>query len=153
MVLMKSFQGVCAKWRRKTQAERLDLMEAFALLGVARFLILVMPFRWLATSLGRRMNESSAQTSASDLNHARRIGRAVRTAANYTPWESVCLPQAVAAQWMLKRRHIAGTLYLGLAKDKEKPGELSAHAWLRCGAIIIVGAQEYRRFKVVAAFS
>ena len=103
----KSFRDVLAKWRRRTRAERILLLEAFLLLGVARLAVLALPFKWLAVSLGRHMHEADARISASDLHLARSVGQAICAAANYTPWESVCLPQAVAAQWMLKRRHIA----------------------------------------------
>ena len=150
---LKSFQDAPAKWRRRSRTERLLLMEAFVLLGIARLAVLALPFKRLAVSLGRHMNEADAQISTSDLNLARQVGQAVRSAANYTPWKSVCLPQAVAAQWMLKRRHIAGTLYLGMAKDDAKPEKLAAHAWLRCGDIILTGAASHRQFTVVSTFS
>jgi hypothetical protein len=149
----KSFLGAPAKWRRRSRTERLLLMEAFVLLGIARLAVLALPFKWLAISLGRHKNEADAQISAADLNIARKVGQAVCSAANHTPWESVCLPQAVAAQWMLKRRHIAGTLYLGVAKDETKPEKLAAHAWLRCGTFILTGAAGHRQFTVVATFS
>ena len=149
----KSFQDAPAKWRRRTRVERFLLMEAFVLLGIARLAVLALPFKWLAVSLGRHMNEADAQIIASDLNLARKVGQAVRSAANYTPWESVCLPQGVAAQWMLKRRRIAGTLYLGVSKDEAKPEKLAAHAWLRCGNIILTGAAGHRQFTEVSSFS
>ena len=149
----KSLRGAPAKWRRRTHAERLLLMEAFFLLGVARLAVLALPFKYLAVSLGRHMNEMDAPVSVPDLNLARKVGQAIRSAAGYTPWESVCLAQAVAAQWMLKRRHIAGTLYLGVAKDETKPEKLAAHAWLRCGTMILTGETGHRQFTVVSTFS
>lgn len=149
----KSFQDAPAKWRRRSRGERLLLMEAFLLLGIGRLVVLALPFKWLAVSLGRYMKEADAQISLSDLNLARKVGQAVRSAANHTPWESACLSQAVAAQWMLKRRNIAGTLYLGVAKDEAKTEKLAAHAWLRCGGVILIGASGYRQFTVVATFS
>lgn len=147
------FRDAPAKWRRRTRIERALLIEAFILLGIARLAILTLPFKWLAVSLGRHMNESGTQISASDVHHARMIGQAIRSATNNTPWESVCLPQAVAAQWMLKRRNIAATLYMGVAKDEAKTEKLAAHAWLRCGDIILIGAAGHRQFTVVAKFS
>ncbi len=150
---MKSFLDAPAKWRRRTRQERLLLMEAFLLLGIARLAVLALPFKWLAASLGEHMQETDATIGAADLNLARKVGQAVRSAANHTLWESVCLPQAVAGQWMLKRRHIAGTLYLGVAKDETRREKLTAHAWLRCGNIILTGASGHRQFTVVATFS
>lgn len=148
---IKSLYDVPAKWRRRGRIERLLLLEAFALLGVARLIVLILPFKWLAFSLGRHMHESGTQISATDLQYARLIGQAIRSAANNTPWKSVCLPRAVAAQWMLRRRRIAGTLYLGVAKDVDK--KLIAHAWLRCGDVIVTGETGMERFTVVSVFS
>ena len=71
----KSFQGASAKWRRRSSAERLLLMEAFLLLGIARLTVLVLPFKWLAVSLGRHKHEADAQISFSDLNLARKWAR------------------------------------------------------------------------------
>lgn len=146
-------RDVPAKWRKRSRIERLLLLEAFALLGVARLLVVSTPFRWLAASLGERMKESSPEVTPDDLHLARLVGQAVRSAASNTPWESVCLPQAVAGQWMLKRRGIAATLYLGAMKADNKPEQLAAHAWLRCGDIILTGAAGHRQFTVVATFA
>ncbi len=152
-IWFKSLGALPAKWRRRSRTERLLLLEAFALLGIARLLVLTVPFKWLACSLGRHMKVSSEEICISDLNLARIIGQAVRSAAGNTPWESVCLPQAIAAKWMLNRRKITGTLYLGVMKDKLKMEKLTAHAWIRCGNIIITGAEGHRQYTVVSTFS
>ena len=132
--------------------ERVLLLEAVALLGIARLTTLILPFKWIAGSLGRHMIETDAQMSVRESQSARLVGQAVVSASRYTPWESVCLAQAVAGQWMLKRRGIAGTLYLGVAKDETRPKKLTAHAWLRCGSMIVIGRESHRQFTVVAAF-
>jgi len=150
---LKSLRSAPAKWRRRNRTERLLLLEAFALLGVARLLVLTLPFKCLAVSLGRHMHESGAQVAPDELRSARLIGQAIRSAADNTPWESVCLPQAVAGQWMLKRRRIPATLYLGVAKDNDNPERLAAHAWLRCGDVVLTGSVGHRRFTVVATFA
>jgi len=150
---LKSFHDAPDKWRRRTSTERVLLLEAFALLAVARLLVLTIPFRWLAVSLGKHMQESAQEMKPAELHRARLIGQAIRSAANNTPWQSFCLPQAVAAQWMLRRRRVAATLYLGVSKDETKPEKLAAHAWLRCGDIILTGAGGHRQCTVVAAFS
>jgi hypothetical protein len=144
---------VPAKWRRRTRKERVLLIEAFLLLGVARLAILLLPFKWLAVSLGKQRTESPRRISPEDSQKALMIGQAIRSAANHTPWESVCLPQAVVAQWMLKQRHISGTLYLGVIKEAAKPERIAAHAWLRCGEAILTGSANHQQFVVVATFS
>jgi len=99
------------------------------------------------------MKETAESIQPADLHLARMIGWAVRSGANYTPWESVCLPQAVAAKWMIKRRGISGTLYLGVMKDETKPDKLAAHAWVRCGQFILTGAKGHLQYTVVSTFS
>jgi hypothetical protein len=149
---LQSLADVPAKWRRRPLAERRLLLEAFCLLGLARLTILAVPFKWFALTLGQTANPSPIAASASQLSCAKSVGQAVRSAARYTPWQSVCLPQAVAAQWMLKRRRISATLFLGVAKDQTQPQTLAAHAWLRCGDAIITGAEDHHLFTVVATF-
>ena len=149
----KSLHGAPAKWRRRNRTERMLLLEAFLLLGLARLGVIILPFRWLAKSLGKHMKEDQTPLLPADLKLSRLVGAAVRSAANYTPWGSVCLPQAVAAKWMLQRRNIPGTVYLGVMKDKTKPEKLAAHAWLRCGNIILTGAKGHRQYTVVSTFS
>lgn len=141
------------KWRRRNRTERMLLVEAFLLLGVARLGVLILPFRLLAKSLGRHMAVDQAPVHSASLQLARMIGGAVRSASNYTPWGSVCLPQAVAAKWMLKRRHIPGTVYLGVMRDETKPEKLAAHAWIRCGQAILTGAKGHHQYTVVSTFS
>lgn len=123
------------------------------LLGVAWLLVQTIPFRWLAGTLGETMRESAGSLSAPELELACLAGVAVRTAANHTPWRSVCLPQAVAGQWMLRRRRIAATLYLGVAKESASSPGLVAHAWLRCGDQILTGASKRRQYTVVTSFA
>ncbi|MDD4357378.1 MAG: lasso peptide biosynthesis B2 protein [Smithellaceae bacterium] len=150
---LKSLKDAPAKWRRRSRTERMLLLEASVLLGAARLGVLILPFRWLAKSLGQHMKETDESIQPGDLHLARMIGWAVRSGANYTPWESVCLPQAVAAKWMIKRRSIPGTLYLGVMKDETKPEKLAAHAWVKCGQVILTGAKGHRQYTVVSTFS
>ncbi len=142
-----------AKWRRRSRAERWLILEAFVLLGAARLGVLILPFRVLAKSLGTHMQEQQTPLKPDELQRARTIGATVRATANHTPWESVCLPQAIAAKWMLKRRRIASTLYLGVMKDETKTEKLSAHAWIRTGSVILTGAKGHRLYTVVSTFS
>jgi len=146
-------RSIPAKWQRRSRLEQRLLLEAFVLLGMARLLVLCVPFRQLARTLGQHMRESAQDVAAPEEELAVLVGRAVQSAANNTPWESVCLPQAVAGQWMLKRRRIAATLYLGVMKAEQKPEQLAAHAWLRCGSKILTGAAGHRQFTVVSMFS
>jgi hypothetical protein len=58
--------------------------------------------------------------------------------------QAACLPRALAAQAMLRRRGVASRLCLGVAREGQV---LSAHAWLELGQdVIIVGEAQAPRF-------
>jgi hypothetical protein len=66
------------------------------------------------------------------------------------PWmNALCLPRALAAHAMLRRRGIASRLCLGLAREH---GSLSAHAWVEIGNDKIVGGAEADGFTRLATF-
>lgn len=131
--------------------ERGLFLEAFVLLGLARLAVLTLPCRWITGWMGAAGAEtpSSVEPALSDL--AAAISREVQRASRYTPWRSQCLPQAMAAKRMLRRRGHASTLYLGVARQGRS--SLSAHAWLRCGTVILTGFAESRRHAPVAQFA
>jgi hypothetical protein len=138
------------KFFKRTGADRRLFLEAFCQLALARFAILVVPFRRIAPFLGQVSAESPRCIPGSEP-LAQRISWAVQTAARYTPWESKCLAQAIAAKMMLKRCHVPSTLYLGMSRDA--PAGLSAHAWLRCGERILTGGPVHNQFTVIAHFA
>jgi hypothetical protein len=62
---------------------------------------------------------------------------------------ALCLPRALAAHMMLRRRGIASRLCLGVARNG---GEFTAHSWIEVGDKKIVGGDEARGFTLLAAF-
>jgi len=62
---------------------------------------------------------------------------------------ALCLPRALAAHAMLRRRGIASRLCLGVARDREA---LSAHAWVEIGDDKIVGGAEADGFTRLGSF-
>ncbi|MGH7503205.1 MAG: lasso peptide biosynthesis B2 protein [Longimicrobiales bacterium] len=123
--------------------------EAAILLAAAGLLIRLRTFARLARKLGAHMSETPRQVDRSEIARARRIRWAVSAAAKRLPWKPVCLPQAVAATWMLRRRGIHSTLYLGV----DRATGFDAHAWVRVGRVIVTGAPDHRRFSVVSSFA
>jgi len=63
--------------------------------------------------------------------------------------DALCLPRALAAHAMLRRRGIASRLCLGVAHDG---GEFAAHAWIEVDEKKIVGGEEAGAFTQIAAF-
>lgn len=131
--------------------DRLLLLEALGFLCWAKFLIRAVPFRRIAPHLGSAMVESPVDVSEAERQLALRIAWAVQAVTRNMPLGFVCLPQAIAAKWMLRRRHLPSTLYLGLQrKDDSKP---TAHAWLRVGNTILTGRAECLNHTAVAMFA
>lgn len=132
-------------------ASRACLLEALLALMAARLAMALLPFRRIASWLGRTGAESPSVVSPTSTDTATRVGWAVRAIAPWVPWDSRCLAQALAGAWMLRRRGIPTTLYLGVRKEPGK--DFSAHAWLRCGTGIVTGAPGHRSFEVIACFA
>jgi len=136
-------------------ADRWLLVEVFVLLGVARLGLRVIPFRRLAQHLGPLQVETPSDAPPDHLAQAKRVGLAIARISPYTPWTSNCFPQALVAKHWLRRRHIPTTLYLGvaLAKTDNAPRpEMTAHAWLRCGPLLVTGGRGHERYTVTACF-
>ena len=144
-------QNRLSKMRRLSWSDWGVLVEAAVLLAASRLSLLLVPFRKIAPRLGVLHGESSHDVSSANTQWAHRVGWAVRAVARRTPWESACLAQAISAKLMLQRRHIASTLYLGLAKGEAQ--KMEAHAWLRCGEEVITGKAGHERFSVISSFA
>lgn len=134
---------------RLSRPERALLLEAVAALTVAGVLLRLLRFSRLAPRLGRHMAESDPTEDQPKTARALQISWAVTAAARNLPWKPVCLPQAMAAQWMLRRRGIPSTLYLGV----NPAAGLDAHAWVRAGRVIVTGGPQPENFAVVSSFA
>lgn len=115
------------------------------MLAAARLCVITVPLRMLSKWLAR-----APDAGAPDPEPVARIRKAVEIAARNVPWNSVCLPQAMAAKAMLARRGIGSAFHLGATLDRN--GELSAHAWLECGGQIVTGAAGARGVSHLARF-
>jgi Transglutaminase-like superfamily len=105
---------------------RMYLREAAVMIILARLAVRVIPtariFSWADRPPGR-INRFAGD-------EANWIVWAVETAA-VKPWiNALCLPRALAAHAMLRRRGIASRLCLGVAR---KESGLAAHAWVEVG--------------------
>lgn len=119
------------------------------MLSFADALLRILKFPRLSRSLGRHMAESGGGDERATRESGDRVGWAVTGVAKVLPWKPVCLPQAVAAQWMLRRRGVPSTLYMGI----DPRGGYDAHAWVSVGDHIVTGGPSTERFAVVSTFS
>jgi len=151
MLNLSQLNKKVANFIKINNRDKLLFVQAFIYCGIARSIILFIPFNKIKKYIGIYNKESSYNIENSKYQYIRKISWAVNRASQLTPWESKCLVQALTAQRMLKRCNIYSTLYLGVAKDGEK--DMKAHAWLRCGSMIVTGGHESKNFKEVARFS
>ena len=127
------------------------IIEALVRLTAAAIRINCVPFRLLAPNLGGVRKESPASISDATEHSVRQITRALSVASSRLPFDCSCLAQAVAAKAMLRRRGIASTLYLGV--NPQSVDALWAHAWLRCGPILVTGADGSEQCVPVVTFA
>jgi hypothetical protein len=124
---------------------RVYLREAAFMLILARLAV-----RWAPpTRLFAWANRSPRRIKRFAADEANWISWAVETL-GAKPWiNALCLPRALAAHAMLRRRGIASRLCLGVARDG---GELTAHAWVEIGNDKIVGGSQADAFTRLAEF-
>jgi hypothetical protein len=150
--LVSVLAGKARSWQRKPREEKLLFVPSFLLLGMAQLTLHTVPFRRIAPLLGHDVR-TAASVPLADARQAARalhIGRAVRTAACYTPWESKCLAQAMAARALLGMSGLPYGLYLGVGRRGESG--VTAHAWVCTGPVAVTGGRSFGRFAVVGAF-
>src|SRR3990167_10778166 len=140
------------KWRTFIRLSRLEkqlFFINFFLCGNAKLSIYILPYRFISLYFGRprRMLIASTVLLKSDTQRARFIGRSVRLAAKYTPWDSSCLTQAMVAKFWCVHYKIAYLFFVGF--DNTKPLGQSGHAWVTAGPIMITGGYGFNTHHVV----
>ena len=156
MARLRSIPRKIVRFARFAPGRRALLIEAALWLAVARLALLFLPFQWIAGHLGELVSHTDAAsttvsgTSPDDPRSAREVSWAVGCAAQNLPFKAVCLPQAIAAKAMLKRRHTSCVLHFGIAKGVVKP--LDAHAWLDAAGVEVTGYPIAAMFTEVARF-
>ena len=121
-------------------------LEAGLALVVARLLVEHVPMRFwrqYLDTVGDRAAEPAPPVT-------RKVGRIVRKVARRLPLRARCLPQAMAAQWMLRRREIGSRLVFGARRGTTPETSPEFHAWLIVAGECVIGAQEVETFSVLA---
>lgn len=132
-----------ARWLRLPPPQRALALEAAAWLTLARLVIRHVPFRYW-----RRHLEAVAKGAGEEAGRralGRRVGGMVRRVARRLPFEALCLPQAMAARWMLRRRGIAARLWIGVRQPA--PGRPpDYHAWVTVDGRSVIGGRPARAY-------
>lgn len=142
--------------RRFSQIDnRHRLLRAEAVLGLvaARVALIFVPFprlaRWLGTLLPSKNPRiaKSIDTVPDNARIAKEVRWAVTRVALHVPFK--CLPQAMAAHAMLKRRGVASVTHIGVNGET---ASLKCHAWLDAAGVEVTGYPLEEGFTEIACF-
>src|SRR5580704_7226975 len=157
MARLRSTRRLLLRFGQIDHRRRALLVEAVAYLLAARLALIFIPFPRLARHLGTfvpptdpRAAQAAAQTAPEQTRLAEDIGWAVTRAARYVPFKAVCLPQAMAARVMLRRRGVPSVMHFGATKGADKP--LDAHAWLDAAGVEVTGYPVSKGLAEIACF-
>ncbi len=124
---------------------RAYLREATIMLALAKFAVRFVPadrlFSW-ADRPPHRINRFA-------VGEVSRVMWAVERVSTNSWMNALCLPRALAAHAMLRRRGVASRLCLGVARDGK---QLIAHAWVEIGENKIILDPAVARFTRLAEF-
>ncbi|MCY4634686.1 MAG: lasso peptide biosynthesis B2 protein [Acidobacteria bacterium] len=130
-----------AVWLRLPPQQRAMALEAAMRLTLARLIVYYVPMRYWRRRLEAVASDGSSDAGRQPLGRA--VGRMVRRVARRLPFEALCLPQAMAAQWMLRRRGVSARLWIGVRRPA--PGRpLAYHAWLTVDGESVIGGRPAR---------
>jgi hypothetical protein len=123
------------KFLQLPRPEQLLLMRAFWALVRITLGLRTIPWRTLQGRLLKLANRRP-RCAPTQRPSAQRIGWAVHVASRYVP-KAGCLPQALAAQFLLTRYGYPVRLQIGIAKNED--GKFEAHAWVTYESGVIIG--------------
>lgn len=116
------------------------------MLGWARAMVAFVPMRHWQRHVG---NHDATAVNPADEASIASVSRAIKRVGRNSPVHFVCLPQALAARWMLRRRGIASALFIGTHKFARREEPHKFHAWLKIGERWVTGRcneQDYAVF-------
>ena len=114
-------------------------VEAVLAMGWARILISFVPMRHWQEQVGIGDQKTAVPTDEAALASLGRVTSAIKRVGRNSPVEFVCLPQALAARWMLRRRDIDADLFIGTHRYCKAGEPHKLHAWLKVGERWITG--------------
>lgn len=131
------------------------LIIDFFLCGLARASVKLLPFRWISRFFGEpcQMLTASILITPTQIRQALVIGRSIRLAARFTPWNSNCLAQAMVAKCWCRYHKIPYLFFIGFSKSQEKSSGYDGHAWVTAGPVAITGGHGFNTYRVVLTYA
>ncbi len=144
-------QTILTRFFKVEYSERNRFFVAYFTTTIFSLLLAFTPKRFVLKRIGLQGVESPSDIPEENRIIAGRVAKSIRRTTRYSPWRITCFAKGITAKYLLKRKGIASTLYLGISK--EGVNKLTAHAWLRCGSVIVTGKEEMQRFTKIVFFS
>lgn len=127
------------------------VLESLFFLALFKMLILLKAKDSLKVRFGIFQSETINSLSAAEDKIVKSITRVIRRVSKIVPWQNLCLDKAITGQYMLQKRGISSTLYLGMIKNEHQ--SWTAHAWLRSGSVWVTGFNPHVEYTVVATYA
>lgn len=105
------------------------------------------PFSELAPMIGTLGFETAVESSPRD---AWMVHEIMESMFHRLKWKDSCLIRALTAKRLLNAMGHSCTLYMGVRKTGGEA--MTAHAWLRCGKLIVTGGESREGYTVTAVF-
>ena len=70
---------------------------------------------------------------------ARRLAGHVERAAQRLPFETKCLPRAMALSWLLRRRRLGHCVVIAVRPPELRDGDHGLHAWVEVDGETVIG--------------
>ena len=132
--------GLLISWWKLSTAEKLLIVQMTILLVLIRLGLRVFNLNSLRKRLDWIASRFSGSPQQGDL-YLDQVVWAATTVGRRVLDDGPCLAQALAVQFLLKRRRLPAELCIGVTKDTS--GKLVAHAWVETnGQVVIGGSQE-----------
>ena len=109
------------------------------------------PFKQVMAWLGNAQTETPITPNPASQHLRAQVKNALILCNRYALWPTECYTLALTGKLLLKRRHIASTLYIGFSKTAQS--QYKGHAWLRANDTYICGWAEAANFTTHSCFS
>lgn len=136
------------KFLRLPWRQKLLIMQILVLIYWYKFRVHHRPFSELAPKIGTLGHETPVEASP---RNAWVVHELMKAMFRKIRWKDSCLIRALTAKKLLNRMGERCTLYMGVRKCGDQAME--AHAWLRCGKLIVTGGESRAGFTVTATFA
>lgn len=135
------------KFLRLPLRQKLLIPQIFVLMEYYRFRVHHRPFAELSPKIGTlRLETPLVKTPR----NAWLVHEMMNAMFRRIRWKDSCLIRALTAKKLLNRMGEKCTLYMGVRKLDGEP--MTAHAWLRCGRLIVTGGESRSGFTVTAVY-